>query len=150
MLGELNKEQIETLLNTETIARVGCYADGKIYVVPVSYAYNDGYLYAHSKDGLKVQMMRKNPEVCIEIDTMQNMANWQSVIAWGEFEELKDKESQMKSMKLLMDRLKPLMASETAQPSHGLISPHQHDVKGFKAVAFRIKLGEKTGRFEKR
>jgi nitroimidazol reductase NimA-like FMN-containing flavoprotein (pyridoxamine 5'-phosphate oxidase superfamily) len=150
MLGELNKEQIETLLNTENIARLGCYADGKIYVVPVSYAYDNGYIYAHSKDGMKVQMMRKNPEICIEVDAMQNMANWQSVISWGKFEELKDKESQMKGMKLLMDKLKPLMASETAQPSHGLESSHQQDVKGFHAVAFRIKLGEKTGRFEKR
>jgi nitroimidazol reductase NimA-like FMN-containing flavoprotein (pyridoxamine 5'-phosphate oxidase superfamily) len=150
MLGELNKEQIETLLNTENIARLGCYADGKIYLVPVSYAYDNGYIYAHSKDGMKVQMMRKNPKVCIEVDAMQNMANWQSVIAWGNFEELKDKESQMKGMKLLMDKLKPLMASETAQPSHGLISSHQQDVKGFHAVAFRIKLEEKTGRFEKR
>lgn len=150
MLGELDKKQIEALLASETIVRIGCYADNRVYVVPVTYAYENGYLYAHSKDGMKVQMMRKNPQVCIEIDAMQNMANWQSVIARGTFEELKDEESQMKGMKLLMDKLKPLMASETAQPSHGLGTAHQQDVKGFHAVAFRIRLSEKTGRFEKR
>lgn len=148
MLGELNREQIEALLKSETIVRIGCYADGNVYVVPVTYAYDGVYLYAHSKDGMKIDMMRKNPEVCIEIDAMQNMANWQSVIAKGKFEELTDKESQMKGMKFLIDKLKPLMASETAQPSHGLA--HEQDIKGFQAVVFRIKLSDKTGRFEKR
>ena len=150
MLGELNQQQIELLLNSETIGRIGCYADNKVYLVPVSYAYHDGYIYAHSKDGLKIQMMRKNPEVCFEIDTMQNMSNWESVISWGKYEELTDKESQMKGMQILMDRLMPLMTSETAQPSHGMMESHQKDTEGFHAVAFRILLKEKTGRFEKR
>lgn len=150
MLGELNQEEIEALLKSEIIVRIGCYADGHVYVVPVTYVYDGEYLYAHSKDGMKVQMMRKNPEVCIEVDAMQNMANWQSVIAKGKFEELTDKDSQMKGMQLLMNKLKPLLTSETAQPSHGLERTHEHDVKGFHAVVFRIRLSGKTGRFEKR
>jgi len=150
MLGELNKEQIELMLNTEVIGRIGCYADHKIYIVPVSYAYHDNCIYAHSKDGMKIQMMRKNPGVCFEVDAMWNMANWQSVIAWGSFEELKDEASRKEGMNILMNRLKPLMTSETAQPSHGLSESHKHDTAGFHAVVFRIKLNEKTGRFEKR
>ena len=33
-------------------------------------------------------MMRENPWVCVEVDHMDNLANWRSVIAWGRFEEL--------------------------------------------------------------
>ncbi len=46
------------------------------------------YVYGHTMEGMKINMMRKNPRVCFEVDVMQNMANWKSVIAWGEFEEL--------------------------------------------------------------
>lgn len=150
MLGELNQEQIEHILQAQVIGRIGIYADNKIYVVPVSYAYDGKSIYAHSKAGMKVQMMRKNPEVCFEVDVMQNMANWQSVIAWGTFEELKNPEEQQKGMKILIDRMMPLLTSETAQPSHGLAESHRADTKGFSAVVFKIHLKEKTGRFEKR
>ena len=149
MLGELNTEQIELLLKSEVIGRIGCCADNKVYVVPVTYAYDGTYVYAHSKEGLKVRMMRKSPEVCFEVDQMQNMANWQSVIASGKFEELEDDEARMKGMQFLMNRLKPLMTSESAQPSHGFSGSHELDVHGLQAVVFRIKLIEKTGRFEK-
>ena len=37
--------------------------------------------------------MRINPFVCFEVDSMLNMANWESVIVWGYFEELDDKEA---------------------------------------------------------
>jgi nitroimidazol reductase NimA-like FMN-containing flavoprotein (pyridoxamine 5'-phosphate oxidase superfamily) len=151
MLEELNNNQIELLLRSEVIGRIGCYADNRVYVVPVSYAYDGTYIYAHSKEGMKIIMMRKNPIVCFEIDRMENMANWQSVIATGTFEELTDHSSQAQAMKILIDRLKPIMTSETAQPTHAFSdSHHQNDIKGFHAVVFRIKLTEKSGRFEKK
>ena len=150
MLGELNKQQIEQILNSEVIGRTGIYADNKIYVVPISYAFDGKYIYGHSKDGMKIKMMRKNPHVCFEVDVMQNMANWQSVISWGEFEELIEANEQKRAMKILIDRMMPLMTSETAQPSHGLSKSHAKDVEGMRAVVFRIELKEKTGRFEKR
>lgn len=150
MLGELNAEQIEMLINRQVIGRIGCCADNRIYVVPVTYAYHNNCIYAHSKDGMKIQMMRKNPKVCFEVDLMENMATWQSVIAWGNFEELKDEARQKEGLSLLMNRLKPIMVSETAQPAHTISESHKHDTGGFHAVVFRIQLTEKTGRFEKR
>lgn len=146
MLGKLSPEQIELLLKSEMIGRIGCYAENKIYVVPVTYAYADGYIYAHSANGMKIKMMRENPEVCFEIDSMQDMGNWQSVIAWGRFEELIVPETKMAGMKLLVDRFMPIMTSETARPHE--TSPHGTGAQ--EAVVFRIKLREKTGRYEKR
>ena len=67
------------------IGRIGCSANGLTYVVPISYAYDNRYIYAHSKEGMKIQMMRLNPMVCFEIDTMDDLENWQSVVVWGRF-----------------------------------------------------------------
>jgi uncharacterized protein len=148
MLGKLTDAQIEQVLHTQFIGRIGCCNNDKTYVVPVTYVYDSGYIYAHSKEGMKVQMMRNNPKVCFQVDIMDNMTNWRSVILWGEYEELKSEKAQQAGMKIMMDRLMPFMTSETVRPSHHSQAPEIVE-KGFKAVAYRIKIQEKTGRFEK-
>lgn len=149
MLGELNTQQIEELLHKEVIGRLGIYAGNKTYVVPITFAYDGQYIYGHSKDGLKIKMMRENPSVCFEVDVMENMANWQSVIAWGEFEELKGMLNQREGMRILIERIAPMLTSETSHPSHGFQKKNNGDTKPTSAVVFRIKLREKTGRYER-
>jgi uncharacterized protein len=149
MLGELNENQVEDVLKTQVIGRIGCHADGITYVVPVTYVYDGTNIYAHSAKGMKIDMMRKNPEVCFEVDTMQNMANWQSVIVWGRFDEITRMEERQQAMQKLIDRMMPLMTGETAQPTHGL-NTHAQDVGNQQAILYRITINKKTGRFEKR
>lgn len=146
MLGELNNQQIETLLHSECICRIGCHAEGETYVVPVTYAYNGHSFFCHSADGLKTRMMRKNPEVCVEVDAMADMANWRSVIAKARYVELEGEDAR-KAMEFLVQRLLPLMSSASSDPAR---APHAQDRKGLKAIAFRLDLKDKTGRYEKR
>lgn len=88
MLGNLNTKQIEELLSSSFIGRIGCTSDGKTYIVPITYFYENNFPICHTRNGLKVEMMRKNPNVCFEIDKMENMSNWQSVIVQGVYDEL--------------------------------------------------------------
>lgn len=148
MIDILTQDQCKQVLKTEVLGRIGCYANSKVYVVPVTYVYEGGYIYAHSKEGLKIQMMRKNPKVCFQVDRMENMVNWRSVIVWGKYEELKTKEGQANAMKILKDRLTPIMLSESVRPSHKANDPRVV-MKELKAVAYRIAVKEITGRYEK-
>ncbi|HEY0678842.1 MAG TPA: pyridoxamine 5'-phosphate oxidase family protein [Chitinophagaceae bacterium] len=147
MFGKLTNDEIEQVLRTRFVGRIGCHADGITYVVPISYAYDDGYVYAHTLDGMKLNIMRKNPAVCFEVDEMKDMANWKSVIAWGEFEELKGDSDRKTGMKKLVSRILPIISSETTH-----LTPHwpfpDDDPAGVKGILFRIFLKEKTGRFE--
>ena len=160
MLGKLNGRQIECLLHAEVIGRLGCHVDGRTYVVPITYAYDGTSIYGHSVMGLKVTMMRANPSVCFEVEHVDGLANWSSVIAWGSFEELHG-HAAASGMRTLLDRLMPLMANASGRPSHGLGpdggplksgqdaeggNPANTARKG--AVLYRIRLGEKTGRYE--
>jgi uncharacterized protein len=153
MLGELNEAQIEQVLRSEVVGRLGCHAHGRTYVVPVTYAYDGGCIYGHSAEGMKVRLMRANPNVCFEVDNMESMANWRSVIAWGVYEELSGEEAS-RAMQLLISRLMPLTASETGPSLQGegtaSSEAHRGDTAGKTAILFRIRLQEKTGRFEKR
>ena len=57
MLGELSPEEIEEVLRSEITGRIGCHADGRTYVVPITYGYQRSYVYCHSPEGLKLRMM---------------------------------------------------------------------------------------------
>jgi uncharacterized protein len=149
MLGILNEQQVEKMLYSEVIGRIGCIGNDKmIYVVPINYAYDGEYIYAHSKDGLKTRIMRENPEVCFEIDKYKKNGDWKSVILWGTFEELKSIKSQRMAMKVFTAQMAKQISSYTAMPSHGVVRGADKEKDPFKAIVFRIKITKKTGRFE--
>lgn len=148
MIDDLKPAEIEELLKSELVARIGCHADGTTYVVPITYAYDGESIIGHSVEGMKVRMMRQNPNVCIEIDRMESPSTWQSVIAWGSYEELSGKAAKQ-AMGVLMERFAPLMTSETSQPTHGLDEATLAKGERPPAVIYRIRLLEKTGRFER-
>ena len=148
MLGSLNKYQIDNLLRSEVIGRIGCSADGYTYVVPVTYVYTGSVIYAHTKEGLKIDLMRKNPEVCFEVDAIRDLANWQSVIIQGTYEELEGREAE-EALQALVNRLHPMTGSETSIPRHGLDRPHSPIDPAIVLVVYRINIKEATGRYEK-
>ncbi len=97
---------------------------------------------------MKIEMMRKNPNVCFEVESIETMTNWSCVVAWGKFEELDNEVERTKALKILNDRLMPYLLSETMRP-HG-VGQIPHDVeKGRQAVVYRISITEMTGRYEK-
>lgn len=147
MLGKLEPQQIEDLLKTQIVGRIGCHADGETYVVPISYAYDGTYLYCHTHEGKKSTMLRKNPKVCFEVDEMKDMANWKSVVAQGIFEELKEREERNLAMQTLLNRYLPIISSVTTHLGEHWPF-HPDDATEIKGLMFRIKLTEKTGRFE--
>lgn len=142
MLGELTLSEVERILHDALIGRIGCHAYGKTYVVPITYAYDGTFVYAHSAEGMKIHMMRANPHVCFEVDAMDNLANWQSVVAWGTFQELHGDDARS-AMALLIERIEPRIDGPPGASVHPNSSTEP-------AVLYRIQLEEKTGRFERR
>lgn len=148
MIGFMNKAQIDNLLKSEVVGRIGCSMEGKSYIVPITYVYDDPCIYAHTAVGLKVDMMRANPQVCFEVDHIDNLANWQSVICWGTYEELNGTEA-ADALQKIVDRIHPFVTSETSVPRYSLERPHEPISPHIELVVFRITLLESTGKFEK-
>ena len=142
MLGELTPEEIDEMLRSEAIGRIGCYAFGRPYVVPITFAYDGVAVYGHSREGLKLRMMRSHPSVCFEVDRMEGLSDWRSVIAMGTFSELQATQAET-AMELLRRRIGPLVPSATSTPD-GLTH-----ASGMPWSVFRIVLGERSGRFER-
>jgi nitroimidazol reductase NimA-like FMN-containing flavoprotein (pyridoxamine 5'-phosphate oxidase superfamily) len=148
MIGFMNREQIDHLLRCELVGRIGCASENMVYVVPITYVFEDNCIYGHTTAGMKIDMMRQNPNVCFEVDHVDNLANWQSVIAWGTFYELEGKEAE-EGLQKLTNRIHPLVTSETSVPKHGLDRPHALINPHIEVVVFKIEIAEVTGKFEK-
>ena len=147
MLGELTPVQIDDLLRSQLVGRIGYHSDGVTYVVPLNYLYNGTDILAHSGKGQKVSMMRKNPEVCFEVDEIKSVVNWQSVIIWGRFEEITDVDDQQQALQQLIDRVVPFL-TDAGHPSHG-ITENNYDIGSeVELVVYKIVITKKTGRFE--
>ncbi len=146
MIGKLTPQQIEDLLFQHVVARIGCHADNVTYVVPTSYAYDGQYVYCHSEEGKKIEMMRKNPDVCFEVDSLDNMANWKSIIAWGRFEEITDPLERKEAIRILNNRVLPMATGQTVHLSD--IWPFTNGGNEVNGVVYKILLDKKSGRYE--
>ncbi|HEK19610.1 pyridoxamine 5'-phosphate oxidase family protein [Mucilaginibacter sp. 44-25] len=150
MLGELNDTQIDALLKAELTGRIGCQAAGVVYIVPVNYVYDGTNIYGHSAKGMKIDVMRENPEVCFEVDKIKDITTWQSVIAWGKFEEITEMDEQQKVLQKLTDRISPFIMDDSVTREHGFVD-EESDIGTIKElIMYKIVLHKKTGRFEDR
>jgi nitroimidazol reductase NimA-like FMN-containing flavoprotein (pyridoxamine 5'-phosphate oxidase superfamily) len=51
MLGELTPEQINAVLFSEVVGRIGCHSEGRTYVVPITYVFDgDASMHTALKD----------------------------------------------------------------------------------------------------
>ena len=148
MLGELTADEIEKLLESELIGRIGCHADGRTYVVPVTYVYDGAAIIGHTGQGLKVEMMRENPEVCFEVEDLRHLPRWSSVVIQGRYEELHGAAA-ASALDRLMARLQasPPGMSEMPWQGAGVFAPGTHAQRP--EVMFRIAILEKTGRYDR-
>jgi uncharacterized protein len=148
MIGHLTGDEIEKLLQESIVGHIGCTEGKTSYIVPISYAYDGQYVYCHTHMGLKIDIMRKNPLVCFEVEHLQDLANWQTVIAQGEFQELTHPVQRLAALQRLHDRRLPVVTSQTTKLTTEW--PFGSDtLSQIKGIAFRILLTGKTGRFEK-
>lgn len=78
------------LLTANRVGHLACAKDGQPYVVPFYYAHADNHLYAFSMPGKKIDWMRTNPLVSVQVDEHGQGRGWRSVIVDGRYEELPD------------------------------------------------------------
>lgn len=64
-----DKEKIEGIIHRSMVCRLGLSDKGKPYIVPLNFAYANNSLYFHSAPrGRKLDIIRENPQVCVEFD----------------------------------------------------------------------------------
>lgn len=78
------------MLQRAEIARLACAVDNQPYIVPINVDFADGSLFGYSTMGQKIDWMRANPLVCLEIEEFTGHKQWATLVVFGQYEELPD------------------------------------------------------------
>jgi nitroimidazol reductase NimA-like FMN-containing flavoprotein (pyridoxamine 5'-phosphate oxidase superfamily) len=143
-LRELSPSEIEEILRRCSHAHLGCSRRGEIYVVPLTYVYEDGIIYSHSLPGKKLEMMRANPDVCLQVEEIKSLFDWVSVIIWGRFQELKDGTEAERGLRLLKMKICEILHRKDVTPLEVELDAILSEAK-----IYRINIDRISGRAEK-
>ncbi|HIK17994.1 MAG TPA: pyridoxamine 5'-phosphate oxidase family protein [Leptolyngbyaceae cyanobacterium M33_DOE_097] len=89
-IDEMNTQEIHDLLHKVGIGHLGCALDGHPYVVPMHYYFDDPDIYIFTTVGMKTQYMDANPEVCLQVEEVNDLKHWRSVTVMGRAEHMTD------------------------------------------------------------
>jgi len=107
-------ENIEAIIRKALVCRLGLAADNEPYVVPLCFGYRERTVYLHSApEGRKVEMLAKNPRVCLEFDIDQELIpgdepcscgmRYRSVIAFGKASVVRDPVEKRGALDVIME-----------------------------------------------
>jgi nitroimidazol reductase NimA-like FMN-containing flavoprotein (pyridoxamine 5'-phosphate oxidase superfamily) len=141
LINEMSEQECRARLAAASFGRLGCALDDQPYIVPVYFAYDNGFVYVLGTAGQKIEWMRRNPRVCLLVDEIANETKWTSVIALGRYQELRTPQFADEiahARKLLQQRPRwwqNVLAERELKSSDELIEP----------IFFRIQIDSVTG-----
>lgn len=141
---ELNTSECQAVLASARIARLACARADQPYVVPVHIYYDGDALYSFATLGRKIEWMRENPRVCVQVDHIADRLRWATVVVFGRYEELLHIPSQEDARRRARELFQKV--PDWWQPAAATTAPD-----GFRMpVIYRIRIETMTGRLAAR
>jgi uncharacterized protein len=90
LIHELNREECREILARSSLGRLACARLDQPYIIPIHFSFDSERhcIYAFSTIGQKIQWMRENPKVCLEVEEIDDKDHWVTVVAIGRYEEI--------------------------------------------------------------
>jgi uncharacterized protein len=113
-----NRREIDSILSKAIVCRIGIIDHEMPYIVPMNFGYKDDILYLHSaQDGKKIELLKRNPMVCFEVECDLEIINtgipckwsmnYTSVIGYGKANFITDLEQKRKALHIIIDHYSP-------------------------------------------
>jgi uncharacterized protein len=80
---ELSREECDALLARNHVGRVAFSFHDRVDLEPVHYVYAEGWLNGRTAMGAKVAVLRHHPWVAFEVDEVEGLFDWRSVVVHG-------------------------------------------------------------------
>tara|TARA_R110002167_G_scaffold125448_17_gene305630 strand:+ start:1488 stop:1940 length:453 start_codon:yes stop_codon:yes gene_type:complete len=90
MIRDLTKEEGIDILDNNYIGHMAYVVGTSPFIVPITYYHDNASnsIISYSSEGHKIEAMRNNDLVTIEVDEISSVVDWQTVMVHGTFEEL--------------------------------------------------------------
>ncbi len=87
-IDEMSSKEIQDFLQQSEYGHLGFIHEGEPCVMPMHYYLNDSDIYLFTTVGMKTHDIDVNPEVCLQVEKVDNPLHWRSVIVNGRAERL--------------------------------------------------------------
>ena len=135
---DLSRDEIEAMLLRNKVGRLAFSFHDRVDIQPIHYVYERGWLYGRTSEGEKIAALTHNQWVAFEVDEVNDVFDWRSIVVHGSFwilhplgspraEELWAKAAE------LVTRIVPGTLTE-------------HDPVAFRQTLFRIAISDVRGR----
>lgn len=106
IIQKMSTKEIEQFLTCAPVGRLGISLKANPYIVPVGFGYSNGEIFFHTcYSGLKMKSIKKNPNVCFEVDeSLSDCSMFKSVIIFGKAEIINNKEEMIPYLQKLIDK----------------------------------------------
>ncbi|HWH50312.1 MAG TPA: pyridoxamine 5'-phosphate oxidase family protein [Gemmatimonadaceae bacterium] len=135
---ELSHDDAIELLGRNHIGRLAFTFHDRVDIEPISYVYDEGWVYARTSPGTKLTTVHHHPWVAFEVDEIRSRNEWKSVVVRGTiyFLDSATPGHERAEYEAALERLRS--ADPTALTDEDL-APHRR-------ALFRIHADEITGR----
>ena len=140
VIQEMTGPECRAMLARTNVARLACARNNQPYIVPIHVDLDGEFLYGYGTLGQKIEWMRQNPLVCLEIDELMTHGQWTSVVVFGQYEELPNTPEYAGSRGVAegLFQRHPVWWEPASVPLAG------HEQRS--PIAFRIRIGRVSGR----
>ncbi len=138
VIRELRREESEQILTSNHVGRIAFAFHDRVDIQPIHYVFDNGWIYGRTSQGTKLATVLHHPWVAFEVDEVEGLFHWRSVVVKGTFYLLEPDTpmQQDQGFGRGVELLRTLLAETLTADDP---TPFRHSV-------FRIHLDEVTGR----
>lgn len=135
---ELDQAAIEALLGRHNVGRIAYSLHDRVDIEPISYIYEDGWIFGRTSPGSKLNVLARRPWVAFEVDDVHGPTSWESAVVHGTFYHLEPEGNESDKMRFK----KALEAVRKVIPE----TFREGDPVSFRDVLFGIHVDRMSGR----
>lgn len=133
---DLSPDEAVAVLARNDFGRLAFTLRNRVDVQPLHYVYDDGWLYGRTREGGKIDTLRRNQWVAFEVDEVAGPFDWRSVVVHGGFYLLSPEGAGQPTWEHAIGQLRRLLPATLTED----------DPVPFRTIVFRIAVQEITGR----
>lgn len=148
MIKDLGSGECIQLLCNNYIGHLAYIVGESPFVIPITYYYDQSHnsIISYSLEGHKIDAMRKNRSVSLEVDEIESVNRWKSVLAHGKFEELSGIDAKNLLHEFSNGVKEIIHRKETKKLQFISESSSKLGPEGSSPIVYRIQLLEITGK----
>lgn len=135
---ELDEKECHALLSRQQVGRLAFAHKDRGDIEPIHYVHDDGWIYGRTAPGTKLEVVTRNRWVAFEVDEVEALFEWRSVVVKGGFYFLRNDGSEEETatydaaVKILRRLIPETLTPEDPMPD--------------RVILWRIHIDEITGR----